>query len=461
MSAVALRPLEEVRIVTVLGIRFWDAARDSQVSDGLVVSARAEGTTAPRVTAFRTLSGVYAFQGLPGLHDLEYPPPGATPAASPPLTARLIVEVEDTEDRFVPVAFAVEVPLPYRGVLTTAVGGSPPFDVHVGARACFVAKIHQAGRVDQRTNSYHLMWEPTGLAYLAKHHHVFKRVALAREAWERIRLVYRSGLLECHRNEELLFRLPHRELPRGFAVLAVKGGEVRLRNVTLSEPREAAPPGGDEAIRLRDFTTRFDPRVSIVTTVYDRVECLRRCLRSVKKLLYRDYEQIVVADAPPPDVLAALTAVVEQEDDGRVCFLTLGRRVNNWGIAPAAAGLARARGAYLCFLSDDNGYTPDHLDHLVRALDGDPGLGFAYSSCRYDGRMLLTSPVPRPGGIDLGQPIFRRELFARYLNDGLPFGVAAWDWQLVETFMRNRVRWKHVNRPTFLFRLAKYRQFAG
>lgn len=126
MSAVALRPLEEVRIVTVLGIRFWDAARDSQVSDGLVVSARAEGTTAPRVTAFRTLSGVYAFQGLPGLHDLEYPPPGATPAASPPLTARLIVEVEDTEDRFVPVAFAVEVPLPYRGVLTTAVGGSPP-----------------------------------------------------------------------------------------------------------------------------------------------------------------------------------------------------------------------------------------------------------------------------------------------------------------------------------------------
>jgi glycosyltransferase involved in cell wall biosynthesis len=31
------------------------------------------------------------------------------------------------------------------------------------------------------------------------------------------------------------------------------------------------------------------PRVSIVTTVYDRVACLRRCIRSVQKLQYRDF----------------------------------------------------------------------------------------------------------------------------------------------------------------------------
>jgi hypothetical protein len=139
-----------------------------------------------------------------------------------------------------------------------------------------------------------------------------------------------------------------------------------------------------------------------------------------------------------------------------VGFYNLAQRHNDWGIAPAAAGLQRARGDYLAFLSDDNGYTPDHFDPLIRALDQDPALGFVYCSCRYDGRLLLNHPVPRPGRIDLGQPVFRRELFDVHLNNDLPFDMMAWDWHLVDRLMRRGVRWKHVDRATFLFRLAQY-----
>jgi glycosyltransferase involved in cell wall biosynthesis len=187
------------------------------------------------------------------------------------------------------------------------------------------------------------------------------------------------------------------------------------------------------------------------------VACLRQCIRSVRRLAYGDYEHIVVSDGPPATVVAEIARVVADEGDARTSYLNLARRFNNWGIAPAAVGLRRARGEYVCFLSDDNGYTPDHFAPLVRALDRDPQIGFAYSSCQYDGRFVLQHP-PAPGRIDLGQPLFRRELFATYLDDDLPFDQIAWDWALIDTFIKRGVRWKHVNNASFLFRLAKYPQ---
>ena len=136
-------------------------------------------------------------------------------------------------------------------------------------------------------------------------------------------------------------------------------------------------------------------------------------------------------------------------------------RHNDWGIAPAAAGLSLARGRYVCFLSDDNGYVPTHFGRLVTALESDPGLGFVYSSCLYDGRLTLSASPPRPGRIDLGQPVFRRELFERYFGGGLPFHEFGWDWRMIECLLRQGVRWRHINDATFVFRLAKYPHLAA
>lgn len=70
--------------------------------------------------------------------------------------------------------------------------------------------------------------------------------------------------------------------------------------------------------------------------------------------------------------------------------------------------------------------------------------------------MTLRHPAPAPGRIDLGQPMFRRELFAAHLSDDLPFQMIAWDWALIDTFLTRGVRWKHVDVPSFVFRLAQY-----
>ncbi len=334
------------------------------------------------------------------------------------------------------------------------------FDVRLGQDACFIAKIHQQSRLDQATNSHHLMCQP-GHSYLAMHNHIFKNVQIRYGRWQKITLRHRNNYLELLINNVSVFGISNNQLTKGYCFIGIKGGHARVKNINLGhcsigEKQEHIDKTVPDFTIEQEFGSSFEPSVSIVTTVYDRVECLGNCLQSVNGLQYRDFEHIVVADHPPDDVFGEIRRLVRQQDNGRIELVNLGARHNDWGIAPASAGLSLARGRYVCFLSDDNGYTPDHFNNLVTSLNRDNGIGFAYSSCRYDGRLVLRSQVPRPGGIDLGQPLFRRELFDRYFNGGLPFDMMAWDWHMIETLMKHSVRWKHINKPTFLFRLDKY-----
>lgn len=196
------------------------------------------------------------------------------------------------------------------------------------------------------------------------------------------------------------------------------------------------------------------PRVSIVTTVYDRVDCLERCLRSVRHLLYRDFEQLVVSDDPPEEYLAEIVHLCALFG---VRHLNLPCRTNDWGLSPAMAGLRASVGEFVCFLSDDNAFLPNHFGPLLEAFDADPGLGFVYSSCLYDGRMELHWCPPVGAGIDLGQPLFRRDVLAAYVGDRLPFhGIFSWDWELINALMGQGVRWQHIDETTFVFKLVAY-----
>jgi len=165
-----------------------------------------------------------------------------------------------------------------------------------------------------------------------------------------------------------------------------------------------------------------------------------------------------VADAPPAPITEQLRSLVARRPESkcRSILAVLESRANDWGITPAAAGLALARGKYVCFLSDDNGYKPEHFDKLVASLDHDPDLGFAYSGCLYNGSWILSTAPPSFGRIDLGQPLFRRDLFDRFFDSTLPFQQAAWDWIMIERLLHRRVRWKHIADLTFIFRLHKY-----
>lgn len=197
------------------------------------------------------------------------------------------------------------------------------------------------------------------------------------------------------------------------------------------------------------------PRVSVITTVYDRVHCLSRCLRAMQHSTYKDFEQIVVSDDPPFETVGDIAKVCA---DAGVRHLNMPSRTNDYGMSPAIRGLKASAGEYVCFLSDDNAYLPDHFQPLVAALDADPGLGFVYSSCLYANLKELRYCPPKGSGIDLGQPLFRRAaILAEFPDYALPArGALAWDWELIHGLMSRGVRWQHVDNTTFVFRLEVY-----
>src|SRR5437773_1580626 len=112
--------LERTSVFTPLGIRFWDPARNVPVTDDLVVTARPDGAFGRVTPAFRTASGVYAFEGLPGMYTVEHPDVPPEPPAGPPTPQPFLIEVADLQRRFLPILFRVELPLPYRGLFQPA-----------------------------------------------------------------------------------------------------------------------------------------------------------------------------------------------------------------------------------------------------------------------------------------------------------------------------------------------------
>ena len=216
------------------------------------------------------------------------------------------------------------------------------FDLFMSLDACFIAKIYQADPEEQKANSYHLFCSRRA-TYLARHNHVFRHVDLPRHQWIRLRLTAGDGMLTLSLGGRVVHRVHDAMLTDGYAALTVKHGSVRLRDVQIATL--SAQTGGDDPIRFHHLHGRRPtppPRVSIVTTVYDRTDCLRRCLQSVKQLQYRNFEQIVVSDAPAHEVVDEIARIVAAEDDGRLQYFNLEERANNWGITPAAVGLRRA-----------------------------------------------------------------------------------------------------------------------
>ncbi len=124
----SVRVLEDLEIFTPLGIRFWDPVLERSVVDGLVVEATPPTGPRTRATALRTRADVWVFRALPGMRAVEHalPDPGFSDA-SPPKRRPFVVAVSDALERFLPVAFEVQLPLPYRGVFLAGGGdGSPP-----------------------------------------------------------------------------------------------------------------------------------------------------------------------------------------------------------------------------------------------------------------------------------------------------------------------------------------------
>lgn len=125
--------------------------------------------------------------------------------------------------------------------------------------------------------------------------------------------------------------------------------------------------------------------ISVVIPHYNRKEYLRDCLDSLSAQTYRDFETIVVDDG---------------STDGSASFLKenypwsrVVRLAKNRGFCVAAnEGIKVSQGEYIALLNNDARAEAHWLEHLLRALEEKPEVGFCASKiCFMDSPALINS----------------------------------------------------------------------
>ena len=117
------------------------------------------------------------------------------------------------------------------------------------------------------------------------------------------------------------------------------------------------------------------PRVSVLLRTKDRPGFLAEALDSLRRQTFSDFETIIVNDGGP--IPAALLEPVPGRAIRVLALPAPGGRTRALN-----TGLAAARGTYVAYLDDDDLYLPEHLETLVRFLDGSDEYRAAYTSVR-------------------------------------------------------------------------------
>lgn len=117
------------------------------------------------------------------------------------------------------------------------------------------------------------------------------------------------------------------------------------------------------------------PKVSVIIVSWNRKEMLQRCLYSLTKQTYQDFEIIVVDNG---------------STDGAECYATI-RNATNLGFAKAAnQGIAASVGEYVALINNDAAANRFWIEELVKSADrphdGQPGM-YASKVIRPDGSL--------------------------------------------------------------------------
>ena len=152
------------------------------------------------------------------------------------------------------------------------------------------------------------------------------------------------------------------------------------------------------------------PLISVYVPTYNRGEILmERAVKSVLGQTYPNFEFIILGDCCTDNT----AELVSRIDDARVIFYNIPTRgyrypptpENNWFAGPVVAAneaLKRVRGKWIARLDDDDLWTPDHLEVLLRfAQEGNYEFASAsYEAERHGKRYIVDAREdnPRIGG---------------------------------------------------------------
>lgn len=146
------------------------------------------------------------------------------------------------------------------------------------------------------------------------------------------------------------------------------------------------------------------PLVSVIITVYNRIEYINQAIESILAQTYSNYEIIVVDDGSSIDIYSSLFKSQEK------VFYILQKHK---GLAAARnAGISYSKGEYLVFLDDDDLLEPKKLEIEVDELEKRPDAGFVFSDAYYfdndDSSNIRYNPA---SGRNIGSDDFAESIF--------------------------------------------------
>lgn len=114
--------------------------------------------------------------------------------------------------------------------------------------------------------------------------------------------------------------------------------------------------------------------VSVIITSYNIEKYIEQAVDSVLKQTFQDIEIIVVDDGSTDTTLNILTGIAEKES--RVSVVAM----PHTGMPGALRniGIAKASGAYICFLDGDDLYYPERIKRCMEAFRKAPGLNLVF-----------------------------------------------------------------------------------
>jgi len=116
--------------------------------------------------------------------------------------------------------------------------------------------------------------------------------------------------------------------------------------------------------------------ISIITPTWQRgnLDILRRCLISVMRQTYGNFEHIVASDGGEE---IAVHTVVNELGDPRLHYYTTRKHHGGWGAGVRQEVMEIALPRYFVFLDDDNILFPTYLEKMLGALRSAPQARFA------------------------------------------------------------------------------------
>ncbi|RHU30296.1 glycosyltransferase [Parabacteroides sp. TM07-1AC] len=142
------------------------------------------------------------------------------------------------------------------------------------------------------------------------------------------------------------------------------------------------------------------PLISIITITRNRASLIHKCIRSIQKQTYTNYEHIIV-DGNSSDNTSEVVAAYTKKDS-KIKYIYL----NYCGAEQLHQGFLASKGQYITFLDDDDEYLPHNLEKKLELLSSlDSTFGFIYGPMDYfnasSGEFLYTHKATYEGGKEI------------------------------------------------------------